>query len=950
MTLAVKTIRGYDIGERIGSGGYGEVYRARQVSVDREVAIKIILPEYANDPRFRADFEAEARLVAQLEHADIVPLIDYWQDETGAYLVMRYIRGGSLKDMIDRQGQLPLMRTIRLIEQVANALAFAHDTGVVHRDLKPANILIDQRGNAYLTDFGIAKQLTSDGDSGGSGSAKGTFAYMSPEQIQGEKVSPQTDIYALGVMLYEMLAGQHPFHETPVGALLIKHMQEPLPNIHDIRDDLPADINNVIQRATSKAPADRYESVFDVVNDLKAAVSGTPAFVSQPTTPVQKKPTTTEERNRDAMLQNVRKFWIEGVLENSLHNTTMIELDLKPDSGAVDNPWDTLIRTPSGNETLTDERVIDIFDRLNGKVLILGDPGGGKTTTLLTLARDLLHRAEADTAHPIPAVLNLSSWSETQLPLTDWIVEDLNTKYQVPRNVGQNWVENDTLLLLLDGLDEVAPKNRSACVAAINAYRQEHGFVDVVVCSRIGDYEMLDTQLIMNGAVIIQPLNRAQVEGYFERMGNKLEPIVQLLHEDEALFELCQSPLMVSIIALTYGDGKVVLPEGTDVETLRRAIFVAYVDRAFEREPDSTVYPVAYVRRQLVWLARQMQTHGQSIFQIEALQPTWLGGDRPHNFTRRYAGVSVLVTYVIWTLATIFYLLPNGLARGPFILRSLLGGLMGVGFGIAITNKAYNRWWMILTLSVFMFVGLVGRGEAVTQSILPAVAYGIFYAATLNILKNRTYDPDVITPVERLSFSPLNVRYVPVVAASLVISLIVVRFQTPYEHPDRFLLAYFAVIPLAIVVVTILAGLGSPTVGDSSRPNQGILSSVRNGFLMGSITSLLYFSNIFISQIILNNLSDALLWGLFSMMWFFWWVAFLVGLSPAIQHLILRWMLHRREGIPWNYAAFLDHAARLILLRRVGGSYTFIHRYLLEYFAALEPDKADRQPPIVPRG
>lgn len=438
MTLAVKTIRGYDIGERIGSGGYGEVYRARQVSVDREVAIKIILPEYANDPRFRADFEAEARLVAQLEHADIVPLIDYWQDETGAYLVMRYIRGGSLKDMIDRQGQLPLMRTIRLIEQVANALAFAHDTGVVHRDLKPANILIDQRGNAYLTDFGIAKQLTSDGDSGGSGSAKGTFAYMSPEQIQGEKVSPQTDIYALGVMLYEMLAGQHPFHETPVGALLIKHMQEPLPNIHDIRDDLPADINNVIQRATSKAPADRYESVFDVVNDLKAAVSGTPAFVSQPTTPVQKKPTTTEERNRDAMLQNVRKFWIEGVLENSLHNTTMIELDLKPDSGAVDNPWDTLIRTPSGNETLTDERVIDIFDRLNGKVLILGDPGGGKTTTLLTLARDLLHRAEADTAHPIPAVLNLSSWSETQLPLTDWIVEDLNTKYQVPRNVGQN--------------------------------------------------------------------------------------------------------------------------------------------------------------------------------------------------------------------------------------------------------------------------------------------------------------------------------------------------------------------------------------------------------------------------------------------------------------------------------------------------------------------------------
>lgn len=293
---------------------------------------------------------------------------------------------------------------------------------------------------AYLTDFGIAKHLTDDSNSDASVEIKGTLAYMSPDQIQGQAVSPQTDIYALGVMIYEMLAGKHPFHETPVGTLLLKHMQEPLPNICDVRDDLPSGVNDVIQTATAKSSEDRYASASVLFNDLKVTVSGEFPPVSQAMT-AKKKPTTTEERNREAMLTNIRKFWVEGVLENSLHNAAMIELDLKPDSGAVDNPWDTLIRTPSGNETLTNERVIDIFDRLNGKLLILGDPGSGKTTTLLTLTHDLLRRAEADEAHPIPVIFNLSSWSERQPPIAEWLVEELNAKYQVPRKVGQDWVK-----------------------------------------------------------------------------------------------------------------------------------------------------------------------------------------------------------------------------------------------------------------------------------------------------------------------------------------------------------------------------------------------------------------------------------------------------------------------------------------------------------------------------
>ena len=200
-------------------------------------------------------------------------------------------------------------------------------------------------------------------------------------------------------------------------------------------------------------------------------------------------------------------------------------------------PGTLYCETPSGDETLTDESIVEVFDRMNGKLLILGDPGSGKTTTLLILARDLLRRAELDEQHPIPVVFNLSSWSEDQPPLTEWLVEELNSKYQVPRKVGTQWVENDELLLLLDGLDEVAENVRDACVQTINDYRSEHGFVDVVVCSRIKDYEVLTGQLKLNGAIVIQPLDDAQIVQYLDGLGADVAVVRELITRDAQLRE-----------------------------------------------------------------------------------------------------------------------------------------------------------------------------------------------------------------------------------------------------------------------------------------------------------------------------------------------------------------------------------------------------------------------------
>src|SRR5689334_4775711 len=215
--LSGRAIRGYALGERIGAGGFGAVYRAVQPLVEREVAIKIILPQYADHPDFVRRFEAEAQIVARLEHPHIVPLYDYWREPGVAYLVMRLLRGGPLHELL-QHGPPPLPLTLRLIEQMGAALGAAHRAGVVHRDLKPANILLDGEQNAYLADFGIAKNLARPAEESAFGGVYvGSPAYSSPEQIRAEPITAQTDIYALGVLLYELLSGHKPFDgPTPV--------------------------------------------------------------------------------------------------------------------------------------------------------------------------------------------------------------------------------------------------------------------------------------------------------------------------------------------------------------------------------------------------------------------------------------------------------------------------------------------------------------------------------------------------------------------------------------------------------------------------------------------------------------------------------------------------------------------------------------------------------------
>jgi hypothetical protein len=238
------------------------------------VAVKVIRRRFANDPQFIRRFETEAQTVARLEHPHIVPLYDYWREPDSAYLVMRFLRGGNLADAL-AGGPWPVERAGTLLDQIGAVLFAAHSQGVVHRDIKPTNILFDEAGYAYLTDFGIAKDMTGDLRLTLDGGLMGTPDYISPEQLQEGPITPQTDIYSLGAVIYEVLSGEKPYPNMPLMAVMQSHLTGSFPLVSSRRPDLPPQIDAVIQRATARQPSDRYASVLDMSADFRRVLRGT---------------------------------------------------------------------------------------------------------------------------------------------------------------------------------------------------------------------------------------------------------------------------------------------------------------------------------------------------------------------------------------------------------------------------------------------------------------------------------------------------------------------------------------------------------------------------------------------------------------------------------------------------------------------------------------------------
>lgn len=525
----------------------------------------------------------------------------------------------------------------------------------------------------------------------------------------------------------------------------------------------------------------------------------------------------TRRKNREDMLTLVEDIWIKGFLDNVLNQMRSLNIDLR-----FSEPGKVLQRPGMESYTLPDnEDILRVYNELKRerkrRMVILGQPGAGKTVLMLQLARGLIAEARADVSKPIPVVLALSSWAANPRPLEDWLRDELREKYGQSPKVVDDLVLGEQLLYLLDGLDEVAEELRESCLQEIKIYVESGRDVDYVLCSRAKEFKKLTTRLDVIGEIVLQPLTERQIYGYLS--SEEFESLRKVMEQNDFVQGFAQVPFMLNTMAVvTRGMGTVELMRDigayTEVEPLRDYFLEAYINRRLKEKLVERFKDVEQTRRWLKWLAVQLVLHNQTDFYIESLQPGWLDNDQLRKAYSRQIRLALGLTF--------------GLALG------LAGGRAG-GLGLA------------LGLAVGLVVGLV-VGLAVGQI--------------------HTYRP--------------------------IADYLVWRFN---ERDRAFGRAF---------------GFGTQQpVQLRLTPGANIPRSALRG-----LTVTLAFG-------LAGGLALGLALGLTN------------GLDTFIQHAVLRRLLARGGHLPfWRYDHFLDYAAELVILRKVGGGYRFVHDYLRQYLAS----------------
>lgn len=407
-----------------------------------------------------------------------------------------------------------------------------------------------------------------------------------------------------------------------------------------------------------------------------------------------------ERRSQRILLEKVRQFWINGVLNTSLQALGWIEIHQESRADLVSQPWQEVIApsilppgetAPETEPGLAAAGLLSGYETSGQALLILGEPGTGKTTALLALARELAVKAGEDDQQPIPVVLNLATWGTRRSDLDDWVVDELNSKYQIPREIGRRWLAHNDLALLLDGLDEVTPSFRLACMVEINQFRQEHGLTGIAICCRLEEYQRAGLPLQLGGAILLKRLAPEQIQEIMALAGEQLSALRRLLDQDPQLEELAQTPLMLNILAIACHDSSAppVFTAGGDPKQHRERLLAAYVNQMFSQR-GRTVAP-EQVLPAVTFLARRMGENHQAIFLIEGLQPGWLrkpGSRLAYALLTRliFGGVSGLLF-----IALSYSMLRGYSLSGPGIF--LVGLLPGLAGGLA-AGLVYS--WQLL--------------------------------------------------------------------------------------------------------------------------------------------------------------------------------------------------------------------------------------------------------------
>jgi hypothetical protein len=678
------------------------------------------------------------------------------------------------------------------------------------------------------------------------------------------------------------------------------------------------------------------------------------------------------------LLNFVEEHWIRGILEQQ-NPSGLLEIGKTQRSDVINDPFEGIVEYASQQrETVgAEDSLLEIYQRVQKRLLLLGQPGSGKTTLLLQLGKELVGLAHRDPALPVPVVFSLSRWADPTQSFRDWLQSQLSDLYNVPRKLSGGWLDNHELILLLDGLDEVAAELRSECVQSINRYLDEVGVCGIVISSRIDEYTELPDRLRVAGALHLQPLTNAQIDGYLAAGGARLSSLRTMLEQNESLRTLAQSPLLLNIMSQVYDSAgnDSVANSKSDPQSQTADLFERFIERMFLRRGRAKpAFERAETEAGLKWLAQKMRESGSSLFLLEWIQPTWLTRGQQAIYcvlisavlalcfgatlgvywwgtSQISADTAIAIQHGLWwwptalcfpwflTACAVDRFLPNQAARGDWNLGKHAAQ-------ITIKTVIYMAMWLLLMLVPWAMAPAALQTQWMHLLLSGAVASLLLSAAGSH---HRTMQE--IHPAEAVTFSwrraALSAPW-GVIAGALLWLLF--RAVWTEEPQIRFVFSNSEQnqgFTYMLVCLGVIGGISGAIIGAIKRamlktrrhPNQGIVNSRRNAVLIGCS------SGVVLTAAVLGLMELQDLTG--TQRTQFQLVLFSLGIGWAvvatagslfggfdfIKHSAMRAILKATRSVPSPLERFLGYACELNFLKPVGGGFLFWHRLLLEHFA-----------------
>ncbi len=689
--------------------------------------------------------------------------------------------------------------------------------------------------------------------------------------------------------------------------------------------------------------------------------------------------------NQRRLLADV-KIEVIARLKQSLHNAVLINLGKELQPQQVKRPWDAEIKIgDKPPEPLADTTsILEVFDdsAIAGRLLILGAPGSGKTTTYLELAQALIQRAEEQPLYPIPVLFNLSSWKDECQSIVEWLENELKSKYGVPTELSKNWLENCQLLPMLDGLDELATNRQESCVLAINQLLQsEYRPQSLIVCSRHEEYNTYETKFQINGAICLQALSEVQIQNYLIDVGQK--QLWQTLQNDSTLLELAKTPLLLSISVISANELNLdIWHKLSSTEAKIEHFLDAYTRKMLSREFPNTAYArqktpsIRQTQYWLAYLAFQLNQSNSSEFLIERMQFSWIGIEYEKLLKLHELFCFILFCPFLFILVSPFlkdYLLK--LLSDLLIFKLIFEALIPLAAVFSIC---------LLLLSFVLFLPLLEKSKIVPVeeiehklnvnilSFSKVLIYSFLFFSIFGLISQSI--GSLISTLYPTTTQLINGRDVGSggMIVGFIIGLLIglylylkISNTSLYEKLQsiftcslfggmlgcaseasgwlNFGLSVGLIIGASYFLIKFIMGFEFKSELEYTSiiyPNDGIWKSLRHALysLVISILSSVTISTIISIQEkktiwdIANSIGSGLSFGL--MIGSLGFIIF--GGRACIQHFVLRLILYRKGYIPWNYARFLDYTTERLFLQRVGGRYRFMHKMLQEHFAKMQ--------------